>query len=863
MSESQSSEGWDTALARLLDAEGTLGRAALVELLREVRAQRESGREVELARLIVARGLLPAGAVEDALRRSAQPRPPAAALPGQRFGAYRVLRRLGGGGMGEVFEVEHEQTRVRYALKATRGDASPEEAERFAREAQLLASLEHPHLVRVHSADLAGRHPYLVMQLCPGGSLADRLARGPLQPAEAQALARDLASALDYLHERGVLHRDLKPGNVLYDEEGRHRLSDFGLARARAELPLTRTGELLGTPGYMAPEQIEAPHRVDPRADVYGLGALLYAALSGRAPFRGGSALEVLDRVLREEPADLRELAPAAPAACARACARALTKDPARRPSSAGQLAREFCGAASGPARAGGSRGLVAALAGAALLALGGFWLVRPQRPSAAPIAPAPSAALSPSDWRGQVAALDSAGQALELLLARAEEWEPADQAAALAALQQLPPSASRLTRLCALRGAPQQLALCEQVRLRELQPALRLTHWGSSAELARVVELNLSLAEAMREVSDLRPPHEVRDRHLALVRALEPLASPRVGPCERFLADQSLRKLAQSVILLLTASRWGVMDDLDLDLAAASRGLGDLARRLPWRSPAVRAALAAHFATWPPAAYAHWEEARAVLAQGRRERGNDPGAQAVAYSQLRLALLVEADPALALARLTQHGDSRILTWARSHDHQLKDIANVRRIELVYRERLRLGRFDPEAVAELKGRLTAALTRSRGKEPVYPLAFFELLVNLPHDRLAMRRGLDRHQLRRGGGSEHVAARRLLAATRALVSSQRAAQLSALEQLEPPAEGARPEWAEFYGTRALLQWRLGRPRAEIADSVARARRDRAPPLGAPWTWPGYLERVLSGEAWWPGDKWPGHEGRGPK
>lgn len=178
----------------------------------------------------------------------------------------------------------------------------------------------------------------------------------------------------------------------------------------------------------------------------------------------------------------------------------------------------------------------------------------------------------------------------------------------------------------------------------------------------------------------------------------------------------------------------------------------------------------------------------------------------------------------------------------------------MRTIELLYRERVRSGRFDPARVSELKERLARSLSRSRDKDPLYPLVFFELLVNPPRDRAAVARALDRFVARHGKGSEHVEARRILEATRALLQENAGSRERWLESLKPVVEGSAPAWAELHGTRALLQWRLGRPQQEIAATLELARRERALPLGAPWTWPGYVERVIAGEAWWPGDKW---------
>ncbi|HBP22246.1 MAG TPA: serine/threonine protein kinase, partial [Planctomycetes bacterium] len=177
---------------------------------------------------------------------------------------------------------------------------------RFKVEAEALASLDHPSIVRVHDAghDPATGCHYFAMEYVEGGALNERLAtRGPFAPEEAARLGRDLADALAHAHARGVLHRDVKPRNVLLSRQGRVLLTDFGLVRRtdpEAER-LTRTGEIVGTPGYMSPEQASGERsRIGPASDVYGLGATLFAVLTGDAPFTGESSVNVLTAVLRE-----------------------------------------------------------------------------------------------------------------------------------------------------------------------------------------------------------------------------------------------------------------------------------------------------------------------------------------------------------------------------------------------------------------------------------------------------------------------------------------------------------------------------------------------------------------------------------
>jgi len=295
--------------------------------------------------------------------------------PPRRLGPYLVEAELSRGGMGAVYRARHEATGAERALKTLLPAGlrlDPEEAVRFRREAEALARLDHPHLVRVHAADLDGPVPFLVQELLTGGSLAERLrTAGPLSPAEAARLVAALARAVDHAHAHGVLHRDLKPENVVFDERGEPRVVDFGVARRLGVRRLTQTGALVGTPAYMAPEQARGGKEDDVRTDVYGLGAVLYAALTGRPPVDApGNVLAALERVLQADPTPPRRLRPEVPAALERVCLRALAKRPAARPPTAAALA-DALEAALGPAsrrrRVAAGAAAVAALAAAAL----------------------------------------------------------------------------------------------------------------------------------------------------------------------------------------------------------------------------------------------------------------------------------------------------------------------------------------------------------------------------------------------------------------------------------------------------------------------------------------------------------------
>ncbi|MCO5171790.1 MAG: serine/threonine protein kinase [Planctomycetes bacterium] len=252
--------------------------------------------------------------------------------PGQRVGPYVVRELLGRGAMGLVLRVEHPELGHEYALKVVRPEmlGDPESVGRFRREMEALARVDdHPGIVRVHSAgETADGAPFYAMELVRGRSLAEALKRGLLARDAALDVLAEVAAALAHLHARGIVHRDVKPENVLVDEAGRARLTDFGLARSlglRADR-LTRTGDLVGTPTHMAPEQALGAE-VGPWTDVYALGVVLYEVLTGRTPHTGATALEVFRQVAEGAPfpppsrlAD--DVAPALEAVCLRALAR-------------------------------------------------------------------------------------------------------------------------------------------------------------------------------------------------------------------------------------------------------------------------------------------------------------------------------------------------------------------------------------------------------------------------------------------------------------------------------------------------------------------------------------------------------------
>jgi predicted Ser/Thr protein kinase len=257
---------------------------------------------------------------------------------------YRVERLLGRGGMGAVY-LAHELALDRpVAIKVLPPDRSdPAMRERFKREARTAARLTHSGIVPLHTFGEVKGLLYFVMGYVDGESLAARLAReGNLDPEEARRILVEVAEALEYAHRQGVVHRDVKPDNVLIEGDGgRVVLADFGIARAaQAGASLTDTGHVVGTPQYMSPEQASGRRDVDGRSDLYSLGVMGYAMLSGRPPFEGTTPAEVLVKHLTQEPPALQEAAPGAPEQLVSAVTRCLAKDPATRWTDAGSLKR-------------------------------------------------------------------------------------------------------------------------------------------------------------------------------------------------------------------------------------------------------------------------------------------------------------------------------------------------------------------------------------------------------------------------------------------------------------------------------------------------------------------------------------------
>jgi len=262
----------------------------------------------------------------------------------RRFGDYELIEQIGQGGMGVVYRArQHGLERdVAFKLLAAGPWASDEFVERFRREARSAARMQHPNIVEIYEFGHRDGLNYFSMRLVEGQSLAERLAAtGPLEPREAARLLRTLAEAMDYAHRLGVLHLDLKPGNILLTPEGEPLIADFGLAR-RIDAG-HEGGEIAGTPSYMAPEQaLLESHPLSASTDIWGLGAILYECLTGRPPFVAPDAQRTLERVVSDGPAPLREANRSIPADLEAICLKCLEKEPIQRYASARELGEDL-----------------------------------------------------------------------------------------------------------------------------------------------------------------------------------------------------------------------------------------------------------------------------------------------------------------------------------------------------------------------------------------------------------------------------------------------------------------------------------------------------------------------------------------
>src|SRR5437016_13537422 len=262
------------------------------------------------------------------------------------FGDYELLEEIGRGGQGVVYRARQKSLNRTVALKVIGLGHWATEAhfKRFRREAEAAASLEHPCIVPIYEVGERDAQCYFSMKFIEGGQLDEVVKRAPMSIRQAAELIAKVARTVHYAHEHGILHRDIKPGNILLDAKGEPLLTDFGLVRlVEAESTITRTREALGTPSYMAPEQAAGEQRkLSNATDVYGLGAVLYQLLTDHPPFAGGTTYETIKLLLDTEPRQPRLLNPKIDRDLSTICLKCLEKDPQRRYPSALALAEDL-----------------------------------------------------------------------------------------------------------------------------------------------------------------------------------------------------------------------------------------------------------------------------------------------------------------------------------------------------------------------------------------------------------------------------------------------------------------------------------------------------------------------------------------
>src|SRR5581483_2405291 len=258
------------------------------------------------------------------------------------LGSYRLIDRLGAGGMGEVWRAEDTRLLRPVAIKILSEKIAndPEWKARFLREARTIAQLNHPNIATIYSIEQEADKLFIAMELVEGESLAAVLARGALQPVEAVPIMRQVAEALAEAHDKGIVHRDIKPDNILVGKRG-VKVLDFGIAKqitSTTDTPtLTQAGLIVGTPFYMSPEQALG-RPVDARSDLFSVGVVLYEALAGKRPFEGESVTETMMNIIMQEPPELASVAPKVPPSLVDIVNRALQKKPERRFGSAGEM---------------------------------------------------------------------------------------------------------------------------------------------------------------------------------------------------------------------------------------------------------------------------------------------------------------------------------------------------------------------------------------------------------------------------------------------------------------------------------------------------------------------------------------------
>jgi serine/threonine-protein kinase len=270
-----------------------------------------------------------------------------ATLP-DKIGRYEIKTELGRGGMATVYRAFDPYVRREVALKVLPREFlhDPTFRARFEREAQAIGSLDHPGIVPVYDFGEADGQPYLVMRLMSGGSLADRIKSGPMPVRDIARILGQVGSALDEAHAQGVIHRDLKPGNILFDQRSEPAIADFGIAKLTQTAPSNLSRSLLiGTPAYMSPEQANSDVDIDGRSDIYSLGAILFEMLTGKLPFEADTPIRLVMKHIQEPVPRILDLNPSVPPDCQPVLERAMAKSRDDRFPTAGEMARAFAAA--------------------------------------------------------------------------------------------------------------------------------------------------------------------------------------------------------------------------------------------------------------------------------------------------------------------------------------------------------------------------------------------------------------------------------------------------------------------------------------------------------------------------------------
>lgn len=501
----------------------------------------------------------------------------AGALP-RRLGPYTLEALLGKGSCARVYLARRDDVAREFALKVIE-DPDPTDHElllRFRREVEVASRIRHPDVIPIlHAGEEGGAH-YYAMEYCPGPTLKERLrVGGPLPPAEAAALVARIARAIDAAHAEGVIHRDLKPANIILEARtGAPRVTDFGMARDERTRSMTATGDVLGTPFYMAPEQFRGERDLDRRVDVYALGVILYELLCGRRPYDAPTALALKRRIEQGDPPPLGELRPEVDPALAAVCARAMAVERDERYPDAAALAEALEQLATPappppPPRSGLLIGLLAGLSLGLLAAAGAtLWLVR-RAPAAQPAPP-----VTTPDPADEVARL--LARAAELIDARARElaprpweeveqaWQAAGQAAGKrtdlrdrVALRQAAYELRRGRWADALRRAqgltdPQGLLVCAQAQEKLGRAADALGSW---AELQRRVPdgaLGLVARAAQARLAGARNQAQALAREATDRAPQEPAAWTELARADLSLGDTDAQRAVDALARLV-----------------------------------------------------------------------------------------------------------------------------------------------------------------------------------------------------------------------------------------------------------------------------------------------------------------------